>query len=61
MIRRLFLNITSSREVVIFRRGTGKMESIVISGEVFDCSEYIKPEIKRVPAYFIKLSAIKKK
>ena len=35
--------------------------SIVISGEVFDCSEYIKPEIKRASAYFVKLSTIKKK
>ena len=35
--------------------------SIVISGEVFDCSEYIKPEIKRAPAYFVKLSTTKKK
>jgi len=34
---------------------------VIISGEVFDCSEYIKPWIKRDPVYFIKLSTIKKK
>ncbi|WP_373834632.1 hypothetical protein [Bacteroides heparinolyticus] len=34
---------------------------VIISGEVFDCSKYIKPWIRRDPVYFIKLSTIKKK